>query len=255
MIRSSRNTTSGHTSIEWGLSASGEVASTTSSTTYTRPYPLSDGWVGNIGGTPEPFLTTETGHIDIVSTRTSNGVDSEWTRYELNFANGNESIVGNDISTSVHATDSPSATIHSSLSGELGGAGSFASLQLSSQLQALPGGKRYHWQSTGDLAGIPLPSTNATFDPPAMPSLGFWSSLRDAVDTGARILGSTVMYGLGAVGCTATTVGAAAAGGVTSVASLGTATPGALALGVGGVTACAGLLKGADVVATEIWNQ
>jgi hypothetical protein len=112
-----------------------------------------------------------------------------------------------------------------------------------------------HVTLEGSLGGLSLgPLGDYTFDPPLAYFGGFWEGLTSVVTGTAKAIGIVSMYAVGAVGCAATTVaGTAVAGGVT-VATLGAATPGALLAAGAGVTACAGLVKGSDVVAEEIWD-
>ena len=62
-------TTNASQTVDWTLSNSGTVATTSSSLVYTRPYPLADGWVGNIGRAANSVTATETGYMDMTSPR------------------------------------------------------------------------------------------------------------------------------------------------------------------------------------------
>ena len=103
--------------------------------------------------------------------------------------------------------------------------------------------------------GQPLLSYSMIFDPPSTAVGDWWEELKSGVEWGARATGSVAMWAIGGIGCIGTSVGGCALGGITSVASLGTATLSGIVVAAGGVIACGALTEGAGWVVEQIWAQ
>ena len=246
-------TTAGSQDVDWTMSPYGEVSSISASGSYTRPYPLFDGPIGS--GAPRPVITTETIHLDFHTSLASGSPEIQWTKMESHYANSIPSIIGRDMVTSF-TFDSPQAgAVQDTLQGYLDAGGLSFAFQSTSSITPLPGGKLYHWIGSGQVQGMDLPSWDATFDPPLMGAFGFWSKLKSTVKGTAQVMGTVSMCAIAGLGCIATTAGGCALGGVTTVASLGTATPLGLAAAAGGVTACGAIAYGAEKVIDEIWEH
>jgi hypothetical protein len=237
--------------VDWLLAPDGTVASTQSSGIFTRPHPLSD---GPIGGTPEPLLTTEILDLECSATASSSGTHIDWSRLDFHYANGNESILGAGFASDKIVATPPGTTVLDTMSGAFTADGSSIPFLSTTTTTAIPGEKLVHVASSAQVYDLVLLTMDMTFDPP-LNEESIWEKLRAGVRWTAKATGTVVMYGLGGIGCIGTTVGGCALGGVTSVASLGTAAPAGLAVAAGGATACAGLAAGAGFVVGEIWEQ
>ncbi|MEW5748970.1 MAG: hypothetical protein AB1793_09350 [Candidatus Thermoplasmatota archaeon] len=248
-------TSNGSQSVHWTLGGEATVASTSSSASIVRPYPLSDGYVGNIGGTPNPVVATETVFLDMLSNATSSGVQSNLTRLDFQYDNGIPPIVGSDFVLVVECGAGEDGFVDSTMAGNFLAAGQSFPAVFHSRAEAVPGTKLVQWFGSDLVEGMDVGSWNSVFDPPTMCVDGFWEKMKKGVKVTAQCMGTVSMWAIGGLGCLGTTVGGAALGGVTSVASLGTATPAGLAAAGGGVVACSGLVAGADYVVGKIWEH
>ncbi|MCP4199352.1 MAG: lamin tail domain-containing protein [Proteobacteria bacterium] len=249
-----KKVTTGRQTVAWTLSdSSGLVSSVAASAVYSRPFPLSDGWVGNVGGTPEPVLATETTFLDRITVPTSTGYTSNWSRYELQFDNGQPGIKGVGFTNTLDST--PGVFVESTVSGDMTGGGISAPFTSYSRTEVVSGTKLFRYTGGGSIAGRTLYGLDSVFDPKPIASFGWWSKFKKGVKITAQTMGSVSMYAIGGLGCAGTTLGTAALGGTVTVSTLGVATPATLAAGGAAYVVCLGLVKGADAVVDEIWKR
>ena len=248
-------TTSASQTVEWSLATDGTVASNSSSVSISRPFPLSDGWVGRIGGTPDPVVATETVLLDMYTIPTSNGAMSDWTKLEFHYDNGIPSIVGSSFQGTINGGGGSEEHVQGTVSGILVGDGQSFTYNVSARAEPVPNTKLVRWVGAGDLDGQSFMVWDSVFDPLPSGRGKWWERFKKTVKVTAQCAGTVSMLGIGSLGCAGTTAGGCALGGVTTVGTLGAATPAGVAAAGGGVIACGGLIYGSCKVIDLIWEQ
>ncbi len=240
----------GSQAVQWSLGGDGSIARVDCSGSFSRPFPLSD---GAIGQPATPPITMESMELDFHYDRAEGPSRLTWDKMEFDYGQGIPSIIGKDM------TVTWSGAYGSPLVSQMTGSflvGTLSIPYVSTSTKALSqDAKLTHWTVSNSVANVDLYASDVTYDPLLGEGDGWWDRARRAVRWTGKAMGTVAMTGIGLVGCGMTTAGGAALGGGVTLGTLGTATPAGLAAAGGGVLACAGIGSGCAWVIDEIWAK